>query len=246
LKATYTEFEDTITGERQANAFTNRYKTKSGDYRWIAWNSSDIFGEEGYVFAYGRDVTEIKELQQLLENTSRLAKVGSWEIDVLKNTVYWSDITKEIREASPDYKPTLHKSISGVVEGDRDIIKNRVEQCKKDGTPWDEELRIITEKGNLKWIRTIGKAQFVNGKCIKIYGSFQDIHEQKLNEIALKQSLKTLEDYKFSLDQSAIIAFTDKKGVITSVNDNFCKISQYSKEELIGNTHQVINSNHHS
>src|SRR5690606_29288499 len=119
-------------------------------------------------------------------------------------------------------------------------------QCKKDGTPWDEELRIITEKGNLKWIRTIGKAQFVNGKCIKIYGSFQDIHEQKLNEIALKQSLKTLEDYKFSLDQSAIIAFTDKKGVITSVNDNFCKISQYSKEELIGNTHQVINSNHHS
>lgn len=246
LKATYAEFEDTITGERQANTFTNRYKTKSGDYRWIAWNSSDIFGEEGYVFAYGRDVTEIKELQQLLENTSRLAKVGSWEIDVLKNTVYWSDITKEIREASPDYKPTLHKGISGFVEGDRDIIKNRVEQCKKDGTPWDEELRIITEKGNLKWIRTIGKAQFVNGKCIKIYGSFQDIHEQKLNEIALKQSLKTLEDYKFSLDQSAIIAFTDKKGVITSVNDNFCKISQYSKEELIGNTHQVINSNHHS
>ncbi len=245
LKKTIKEYSETITGDRQSQGFTNRYRTKSGSYKWISWNSSDVFGEDGFVFAYGRDVTEMKELQQLLENTSRLAKVGSWEIDVKSNSVYWSGITKEIREVEPDFKPTLNKGISGFVDGDRDIIKKRVEQCKKDGTPWDEELRIITEKGNLKWIRTIGKSEFINGECIKIYGSFQDIHEQKLNEIALKKSLKTLEDYKFSLDQSAIIAFTDKKGVITSVNDNFCKISQYSEEELVGNTHQLINSKHH-
>jgi len=245
LKKTMKEYGETITGDRQSQGFTNRYRTKSGLYKWISWNSSDVFGEDGFVFAYGRDVTEMKELQQLLENTSRLAKVGSWEIDVSSNSVYWSDITKEIREVEPDFKPTLNKGISGFVDGDRDIIKKRVEQCKKDGTPWDEELRIITEKGNLKWIRTIGKAEFIDGKCVKIYGSFQDIHEQKLNEIALKKSLKTLEDYKFSLDQSAIIVFTDKTGVITSVNDNFCKISQYSREELVGNTHQLINSKHH-
>ncbi len=245
LKKTIKEYSETITGDRKSQGFTNRYRTKSGSYKWISWNSSDVFGEDGFVFAYGRDVTEMKELQQLLENTSRLAKVGSWEIDVKKNSVYWSGITKEIREVEPDFQPTLYKGISGFVDGDRDVIKKRVEQCKKDGTPWDEELRIITEKGNLKWIRTIGRAEFVDGVCIKIYGSFQDIHEQKLNEIALKKSLKTLEDYKFSLDQSAIIAFTDKTGVISSVNDNFCKISQYSREELVGNTHQIINSKYH-
>ncbi|MCW9041534.1 MAG: PAS domain-containing protein, partial [Flavobacteriales bacterium] len=245
MERTIKEYSETISGERKAQGFINRYRTKSGTYRWISWNSSDIYGEDGFSFAFGRDVTEMKELQQLLENTSRLAKVGSWEIDVNSNSVYWSDITKEIREVEPDFQPTLHKGISGFVDGDRDIIKKRVEQCKKDGTPWDEELRIITEKGNLKWIRTIGKAEFIDGKCVKIYGSFQDIHEQKLNEIALQKSLKTLEDYKFSLDQSAIIAFTDKTGVITSVNDNFCKISQYSEKELIGNTHQLINSKHH-
>ncbi|HEY9082720.1 MAG TPA: PAS domain-containing protein [Vicingaceae bacterium] len=244
-KRTIKEYSETLTGKRTTRGFVNRYRTKLGTYRWISWNSSDIYGEDGFFFAFGRDVTEMKELQQLLENTSRLAKVGSWEIDVNSNSVYWSDITKEIREVEPDFQPTLHKGISGFVDGDRDIIKKRVEQCKKDGTPWDEELRIITEKGNLKWIRTIGKAEFIDGKCVKIYGSFQDVHEQKLNEIALQKSLKTLEDYKFSLDQSAIIAFTDKTGVITSVNDNFCKISQYSREELIGNTHQLINSKYH-
>ncbi len=245
LKRTIDEYNVSLTGKRTTIGFINRYKTKSGNYKWIAWNSSEIYGEDGFFFAYGRDVTEMKELQQLLENTSRLAKVGSWEINVENNNVYWSGITKEIREVAPDYKPTLSQGISGFVDGDRDIIKKRVEQCKKDGTPWDEELRIITAKGNLKWIRTIGKAEFIDGKCVKIYGSFQDIHEQKLNQIALQKSLKTLEDYKFSLDQSAIIAFTDKTGVITSVNDNFCKISQYSREELVGNTHQLINSKHH-
>lgn len=242
---TIKEYNETITGGRRAQGFTNRYRTKSGSYKWISWNSSDVFGEDDFVFAYGRDVTEMKELQQLLINTSRLAKVGSWEIDVKKNSVYWSGITKEIREVEPDFKPTLNNGISGFVDGDRAIINKRVEQCKKDGTSWDEELRIITNKGNLKWVRTIGKAEFIDGECVKIYGSFQDIHEKKLNEIALKQGLKTLEDYKFSLDQSAIIAITDKKGIITSVNDNFCKISQYSRKELIGKTHQLINSNYH-
>jgi PAS domain S-box-containing protein len=79
---TQAEYEETITGERRAANFINRYQTKLGNYRWISWSSSDIFDEEGNVFAYGRDVTELIELQHLLENASKLAKVGGWEIDV--------------------------------------------------------------------------------------------------------------------------------------------------------------------
>ncbi|MBU1483371.1 MAG: PAS domain-containing sensor histidine kinase, partial [Bacteroidetes bacterium] len=56
---------------------------------------------------------------------------------------------------------------------------------------------------------------------------------------------RELSDYKYALDQSAIITITDEKGIITHINDNFCKISKYSAEELIGKDHQIINSGYH-
>ena len=58
--------------------------------------------------------------------------------------------------------------------------------------------------------------------------------------------LKELSELKFALDKSAIIGITDERGRITFVNDKFCEISQYSRAELIGQDHRIINSGYHS
>lgn len=74
----------------------------------------------------------------------------------------------------------------------------------------------------------------------------EDLTNQKKSEKILKETVNELENVKYSLDESSLLTITDPRGVIQYVNDHFCELFQYSREELIGFDHRVINSKYHS
>jgi PAS domain S-box-containing protein len=74
---------------------------------------------------------------------------------------------------------------------------------------------------------------------------YSDVTENKNANERLSQTVKEVADYKYALDEASIVAITDQKGIIKHANENFCKISKYSIDELIGQDHRIINSGHH-
>ena len=73
----------------------------------------------------------------------------------------------------------------------------------------------------------------------------KSVNTERLPADALQRSQKELADIKFALDESAIVAITDQRGIINYVNNKFCEISKYSRDELLGQDHRIINSGYH-
>jgi len=122
------------------------------------------------------------------------------------------------------------------------------------GGVWHGEIQNRAKDGSIYWVDTT-IVPFVggDGKPRQYVAIRADITERKRAENVVKESLATSEaalkelaDQKFALDQHAIVAVTDVQGTITYVNDRFCAISQYSKDELLGQNYRILNSGHHS
>jgi PAS domain S-box-containing protein len=115
------------------------------------------------------------------------------------------------------------------------------------GQIWRGEIRNKAKDGTFYWVYTT-IVPFLNkkGKPVQYIAIRSDISDRKRAEGNLKETIKENIDIKFALDQSSIVAFTDAKGVITSVNEKFCEISKYSREEIIGKDHNILNSGYHS
>lgn len=138
------------------------------------------------------DKQELKRKQQILENAYQLAKIGDWEINFEQVSMYWSDQVRKIHEVDRSFKPDFHTTTQFYLGKDKERIKETFNAAVKEGKSFDVEVRIITAKGNEKWVRNIGQPVFKNGKCVRLFGCLQDIDDQKQVEKAIKKSEQRL------------------------------------------------------
>lgn len=108
-----------------------------------------------------------------------------------------------------------------------------------------EEERLIHKNGHHIWVKAVVSDAQLSPGIQGFMTNFRDITESKQSQLELEKTLKILTDYKEALVESSIVVITDTKGVITYANDEFCKVSKYKTEELIGEYLIDFNETYH-
>ncbi len=184
------------------NAFEEGYasiiakiRTKDGNLPYFYLTGSHFVQDgKNYILGTGVNITEQIRLERLLDQAHNMARIGAWEVDLVKNEIIWSKITKEIHEVPDDYEPKLETAINFYTETeDRKKIELGLKNAIDNNQPWDVEAQILTAKGNKRWVRAIGKPYFNEGVCIRLYGSFQDITAHKQREEKILEGLRERE-----------------------------------------------------
>ncbi|MEO6723553.1 MAG: PAS domain S-box protein [Ferruginibacter sp.] len=213
-----------------------QFITKSGKSIWTNLSANPVFNDAGNyqgTLAMVSDITEKKNLEELLNKATTMARIGSWEADLANNKLYWSTITKEIHEVSSDFVPDLEKGLDFYKAGkNKEIITQAVQEAIENNKPWDLELQIVTAKGKERWVQAIGETEFVDGKCTKLFGSFQDIHIAKNAEMEV---LKAYEEKNVILESIGDGFFAvDKNWIVTYWNKEAEKMLQTPKNKILG------------
>lgn len=214
-----------------------------GTVQWIYWDVRPWYISEGNIgglLMHTGDITHIKEkeeerirIEYILGKTNEVARIGTWELDLIKNEVYWSKVVCEIHGVSEGCEPDLETGINFYKEGkSRDTMTKVIKEAIEYGTSFDEELELVTLSGAVIWTRAIGQAEIVDGKCVRLFGVFQDINNIKLSQLALNKAHTELKAI-FNSGPIAIVS-TDNNGVINHFNNGAEVLLGYSASEMIG------------
>jgi PAS domain S-box-containing protein len=244
-----------------------RIRRNDGIYHWFKTRAVPMRDSDGSIvkwFGSNTDFEEIKKAEEQLKNfskeleqkvdertkelqistkkldeTSSIARVGGWELDLKKNEMYWSDLVKQIHEVDPDYHPTLRDGINFFVPEAVPVISEAMKNTINEGEPFNIELQLLTARKNVKWVRIVGKAYRENDEIVKIGGMFQDINERKLAEIESLRKSEQLQMLSNELENiidsiPGLVFYKDTNNRYIRVNKYICDAHKMSKKQLEG------------
>jgi PAS domain S-box-containing protein len=189
-----------------------------------------------------RDITQRKRAEESLRKNEatlaeaqRISHVGSWESDLTDNKFTWSEELDRIFGFEPGFVvPTLELALNAVDPGDRERVKQALENSIHLNTPYDIEFRVIHPDGTERFVHSRAKVvRNAAGKPLQMVGSLQDITERKQAEQSLKDSE---EQIHLLLDSAAEgIYGLDQEGKVTLCNRSCLELLGYQHpSDLLG------------
>ena len=182
---------DVLQEKGRIDNFELSVRKKNGTIAHVI-TSGEIISIKGkeYLLTISVDITHRKHIEdQMLKmekmhhETEKFGKIGGWEFDIENIRSSWTVGTFNIFEIDSNKGvPKLSGALTFIVPPFRQMAEEAITKSIVKGEPYDHEWKIVTEKGNVRWIHSIGKPYQVEGKTKKVIGSFQDITERKLAE----------------------------------------------------------------
>lgn len=218
-----------------------RFIDHKGKSYWLDLKIRRIPNQNRY-WCLLKDITLKKHMFSVLDQISDNCNLGHWEYFSATNTVKWSLKIFDLMEMDPiTFVPTLDNMHLFFPEKEL----NQFRRAMVEQSDFDCTMPIIKEAASNRWVRIRGiKEEYPDGNY-SIKGILQDVSKEKQKEIVQLSNNIELSSFEKGLDQFSIVARTDAKGRIIHANDEFCRISKYTEEELLGKDHRLLNSGHH-
>ena len=217
------------------------------DVEWYAETMHDEHGNTSRVLSIGQDVTENKQAERdLLKNEAglneaqRLAKVGSWELDLLTDHLVWSDEIFRIFEIDKEQFDVSYESFLNTIHPeDRDRVNKAYSDSLRDRLPYEIKHRLLMKDGSNKYVIEACKTFFDDeGKPLRSVGTVQDITKEMLIDIELEQSNLRFKSMFESIPDAVVYADPERK--IRMVNDAAKQLFGFDESELYGNQTKML------
>ncbi len=209
-----------------------------------------ITGSEEALEVRGPAKEDLRESEQRLrslvsDNPAQLERLGQME-SLIVARLDWEDQTIRIRRGqSFDAARDLVASGRGVsLQDDLRSILGSME-AEEYGLLKSDQLNSESQSTTAFLVLPLGAFLSLTLLLLAFFFLNEGASERVAVEKQLRTSIRDLRDLYDALDEHAIVAITDPRGKITHVNDKFCAISKYSREELLGQDHRIINSGYH-
>ncbi|MFZ5915059.1 MAG: PAS domain-containing sensor histidine kinase [Pseudomonadota bacterium] len=176
----------------------------------------------------------LQELARRLNEAQRVAQIGSWELDLITDTLVWSDEIYRIFEIDPEkFGATYQAFLDGVHPDDREIVHKGYQASLASKTSYEIIHRLMMADGRIKWVQERCETEYDGeGRPLRSLGTVQDITARKNTEDALHESQATLAALLKASPEAIIV--TDDRGVIREFSAGAEVIFGYRAEEVIG------------
>lgn len=178
--------------------------------------------------------TELLQQNDFFDIAQELGQLGAWEYKLNTDEYFWSEGVYKIHDADPETFNITDYTLDNWSAPTRELFEESYAKALTEGEDYDISGEMRTLTGRHIHFRTSCRVlKDAQGNVVRLVGIFQDISNLKEQELLI-------ETYKDALDKGSLVSVMDKEWTIKHVNSNFEKVSQYTNEELVGQSRFVF------